>query len=363
MQVRAAVLTAPRTPVEVEEVQLDGPRAGEVLIRYAASGVCHSDLHVVDGDWSRPMPVVLGHEGAGVVETVGAGVGHVRPGDLVALTWMYPCGRCELCARGRSWLCERSSAGAHVLADGTTRARRADGTPLYQYLAVGTMAEAAVVPAAACVPMPPGVPAEIAALIGCGVATGVGAVLNTARVPPGAPVCVVGCGGVGLAAIMGAVLAGAHPVIAVDLAEPALALARHVGATHTLTAEPGWPAQVRDLTGGLEYGFDCIGHPDAVAGLTEALAPGGTAVLVGMTAQGRTVPVDGYRFPDRGHTLLGSSYGSCVAAVDFPRLARLYLAGKLPLDTLITRRLPLDAVNTALTALRNREGGRTVIVF
>jgi S-(hydroxymethyl)glutathione dehydrogenase/alcohol dehydrogenase len=363
MRVRAAVLSAAHAPVVVESVNLEAPRAGEVLVRYRASGVCHSDLHVVDGDWERPMPVVLGHEGAGLVEAVGPGVQHVRPGDQVVLTWLYPCGACALCARGRSWLCESSTAHQHVLADGSTRFSRPGGSALFQYLAIGTLAEAAVVPAAACVPMPKEVPSDVAAMIGCGVATGVGAVFNTARVTPGSAVCVVGCGGVGLSAVMGAALAGAHPIVAVDLAAAGRQLAKDVGATHAVPATGEWPREVRARTGGVDFAFDCIGSPRVVRSLTRTLLPGGTIVLVGMTAQGVSVPVDGYRFPDRGYALLGCSYGSSVASVDFPRLARLYLAGRLPLDRLIRRRIGLDQVNAALDAMRRREGGRSVVVF
>jgi len=363
VQVEAAVLSAPNTPVTTETVTVDQPHAGEVLVRYLASGVCHSDLHVVDGDWARPMPVVLGHEGAGVVVAAGDGVTNVQAGDRVVLSWVYPCGECAVCLRGHNWLCEQTSAGRHVLADGTTRTRRSDGTSLYQYLAIGTMSEAAVVPAAACVPISSDVPPEVAALIGCAVATGIGAVVNTARVPAGVPVCVVGCGGVGLSAVMGAALAGAYPIVAVDTAEPALELARTAGATHPVPAKEDWDERVRRLTGGVEYGFDCIGSADVVAALGRTLAPGGAIVLVGMTAQGKTVPVDGYRFPDRGYRLLGSSYGSCVAAVDFPKIAQLYLAGKLPLDLLVTRRIELGDVNDALQAMRDRAGGRAVILL
>ncbi|MGH8835313.1 MAG: alcohol dehydrogenase catalytic domain-containing protein [Actinomycetes bacterium] len=363
MLIEAAVLSAPRTPVAIETVTLDPPQRGEVLVRYLASGVCHSDLHVVDGEWARPMPVVMGHEGAGVVASVGEAVTAVQPGDRVVLSWVYPCGECPVCLRGRTWLCEQTSAGRHVLADGSTRVRRADGTSLYQYLAIGTMAEAAVVPAAACVPISADVPPEVAALIGCAVATGIGAVVNTAQVPPGAPVCIVGCGGVGLSAVMGAALAGAGPIVAVDTAEPALELALAAGASDIVPATDGWDDRIRELTGGVDYAFDCIGSAAVVAALGGILAPGGTIVLVGMTAQGETVPVDGYRFPDRGYRLLGSSYGSCVAALDFPRIAQLYLAGKLPLDLLVTRRIELTGVNDALQAMRDRAGGRAVIVM
>jgi len=269
MQIRAAVLSAAHAPLAVETVELDAPGPGEVLVRYRASGVCHSDLHVVDGDWARPMPAVAGHEGAGIVEAVGAGVTHVKPGD-------------------------------HTVA-----------------------------------------------------------VVNTARVTPGTAVAVVGCGGVGLSTVMGAVLAGADPIVAVDLSPASLALAAEVGATHTVLAEPGWE---KSLTG-IEYGFDCIGSADVVRALTNTLLPGGSVVLVGMTAQGVDVHADGYEFPNSGFSLIGSAYGSCVAAVDFPRIARLHLAGRLPLDKLVTRRIGLDQVNDALDSMRRREGGRSVVML
>jgi S-(hydroxymethyl)glutathione dehydrogenase/alcohol dehydrogenase len=248
-----------------------------------------------------------------------------------------------------------------VLADGTRRLRRDSGEEVYQYLAIGTMSTAAVVPAAACVPVPAAVEPEVAALIGCGVATGYGAVVNTAGVRPGEAVCVVGCGGVGLSAVMAARLAGAYPVIAVDASDASLALAAEVGATHTFRADGDWPAEVRALAA-VDTALDCIGVPDVATGLLRTLVPGGTLVLVGMTAQGVTVPLDGYRVPDRGYRILGSSYGSCVAAVDFPAIAELYLAGRLPLDRLVTRRVGLDGVAGAFDAMRRRAGGRTVVL-
>jgi S-(hydroxymethyl)glutathione dehydrogenase/alcohol dehydrogenase len=361
MRTTALVLSAPRIGPKVEKLDLAEPRPGEVLLSYTASGVCHSDLHVVDGDWARPTPVALGHEGAAVVQAVGDGVAGLAPGDHLVLTWAYPCGTCTVCRRGRTWLCESSSAGRHVLADGTRRLRRDTGEEVYQYLAIGTMATDAVVPAAACVPVPAAVPPEVAALIGCGVATGYGAVVNTAAVRPGEAVCVVGCGGVGCSAVMAAALAGAYPVIAVDSSDASLALAAGVGATHTVRADGDWPAAVRAIAA-IDTGFDCIGVPAVATGLLETLVPGGTLTLVGMTAQGVTLPVDTYRVPDRGYRILGSSYGSCVAAVDFPAIAELYLAGRLPLDALVTRRVGLDGVAGAFEAMRRREGGRTVVV-
>jgi len=363
MQTLAAVISEPRTPLTIETVELDAPRTGEALVRYRASGVCHSDLHVVDGDWPRPMPVIAGHEGAGVIETVGPGVEHLSPGDHTVLTWAYPCWGCGLCASGKSWLCQNSTAGKHVLADGTTRARLPDGSPLYQYLAIGTLAEAAVVPAAACVAVPAELPFDVGALIGCGVATGVGAVVNTAQVRPGNAVCIVGCGGVGLSAVMGAVLAGAHPVVTVDVAPASLELATEFGARSTVLAEGDWAAEVNRLTRGVQYAFDCVGQPGVVRALAGTLRPGGAVVMVGMTAEGVEVPVDGYGMPDRGFSVLGSRYGSCVAAVDFPRLAELYLAGRLPLERLISRRFELTQVNDAMAAMREREGGRSVVLL
>ena len=216
--VRAAVFDGPRA-VSIEELSLEAPRREEVLVRLGASGVCHSDLHVVDGEWPRPTPVVMGHEGAGVVEAVGEGVRDVAPGDHVVLSWFYSCRRCRHCVEGRAWACTGTQAGRCVLDDGTTRFRRPSGEDVYTYLAVGSMAERSVVPEAAAIPVPRELPLDVAALIGCAVTTGVGAVVNTARVPAGSSVVVLGCGGVGLSVVMGAALAGASPIVAVDLSE------------------------------------------------------------------------------------------------------------------------------------------------
>lgn len=358
MNIRGLVLDRPGAPLAVESLVLAEPRPGEVLVRYTASGVCRSDLHVVDGDWARPTPVVLGHEGAGVVEAVGEGVTHVVPGDSVVLSWLAPCGTCRACALDRSWLCTGSPAGTHLQADGMSRVTRTDGTSVQQYLSIGTMSEAAVVPASAAVVVPSEVPPEVAALIGCGVSTGYGAVARTASVQPAERVVVVGCGGVGLAAVMAARLRGASEVVAVDRVAAKLEVAAAVGATRVVPAVDGWAAT---LAADFDVALDCIGAPDVVRDLLTLLVPGGRLVLVGMTAQGATLPIDGYVVPDRGLSVLGCCYGSTVAAVDFPAIAAAYLAGELRLDVLVDRRIALHEVGDALDAMRRGDGLRAVV--
>ena len=350
--------------VAVEELSLERPRRGEVLVRLGASGVCHSDLHVVDGEWPRPTPVVMGHEGAGVVEAVGEDVGDLAVGDHVVLSWFYPCRRCRHCAEGRAWACTGTRAGQCVLDDGTTRFRRASGEDVFTYLAVGSMAERTVVPAAGAIAVPRELPLDVAALIGCAVTTGVGAVVNTARVRAGSSVVVLGCGGVGLSVVMGAALAGAEPIVAVDVSEEKLALAREVGATHAVRAGADADAEVVALTeGGADYAFEAIGLVETVELVPGLLRAGGTGVLVGLTAVGVRASFDVYSLVDAGKALVGSIYGGAVPAVDFPRLARLYLAGKLPLDRLVSHRIGLDDLDEAFAAMRRGERARSVIVF
>jgi len=369
---RAVVLAEPGAPVQVEQLALDPPGAGQVRVRMLASGVCHSDLHVRDGDWERPGPIVMGHEGAGIVETLGPGLDPVasglQPGQLVALSWVVPCGACRSCRAGRSWECQDSPSFGHGRdAGGHTRLHRADGSEVLAYLSIGTMAEAQVVPSGAAIPMPAGTPPEVAALIGCCVATGVGAVIKTAAVPAGASVAVIGLGGVGLSVVMGARLAGAGQLVAIDRVAAKLELARELGATDTLLAgaDPASTADALRATtgGGPDFAFEAIGRPATAELAIEALPPGGTAVLVGMTPQGQRASFDVYRFVDGGRRVLGSNYGSAVAALDFPRYAALHLEGRLPIDRLIDRRIELDGVEDAFGRLRRGEGLRSVIAF
>jgi S-(hydroxymethyl)glutathione dehydrogenase/alcohol dehydrogenase len=368
-EIEAAVIERAGVPTTIERLRLEDPAPGEVLVRMTASGVCHSDLHVRDGEWQRPGPIVMGHEGAGVIEAVGEGIGSGVVGRAVALSWYAPCLRCRECQRGRQWLCLGSPSLRHAQADGTTRLSRADGTPVLAYLSIGTMATAQVVPATAVIPMPDGVPHEVAALIGCGVSTGVGAVLKTADVPAGSSVAVIGLGVVGLSCVMGAVLAGARRIVAVDTNRAKIDLAGTLGATHWIVADPERPRDtiegIREAAGdgGPEFVFEAIGLQVTIEQAISVLPPGGTAVLVGMTPFGETVRFEGFPFVDGGRRIIGSNYGSAVAAIDFPRYAEWFLAGKLPVDRLIDRRLPLADLEDAFDRLRAGQAARQVVVF
>ncbi|HEY7736096.1 MAG TPA: alcohol dehydrogenase catalytic domain-containing protein [Candidatus Limnocylindrales bacterium] len=365
---RAAVIERPGEPIRIEELDLDDPRAREVRVRLQASGVCHSDLHVRDGDWERPGPLVLGHEGAGIVDAVGPGVDPSLVGRLVALTWYYPCLRCAACQTGRQWACTGSGSIRHRLEDGRTPLRRPDGTEVLPYLAIGTMSEAIVVPASAAIPMPDGLAPEVAALIGCCVSTGVGAVIKTATLPPGATIAVWGLGGVGLSVVMGAVLAGAARIVAVDRVPFKLERAQRLGATHTVRAGED-PAETVSLVreaagGGPEFAFEAIGLPATIEQAIASLPPGGTAVLVGLTPFGARASFEVFPFVDGSRRIVGSNYGWAVAATDFPRYAALHRAGRLPIDALIDDRIPLaaGAIEDAFARMRRGEGVRTVIV-
>jgi S-(hydroxymethyl)glutathione dehydrogenase/alcohol dehydrogenase len=368
-EIQAAVFEGPGVPVSIETLHLADPGPAEVLVRMTSAGVCHSDLHVRDGHWVRPGPIVIGHEGAGVVEAVGAGVHPALVGRAVALSWYAPCLRCRECQRGRQWLCSGSASLRHAQADGTTRTTRPDGTPVLTYLAIGTMATAQVVPVTAAVPMPDGVPPEVAALIGCGVSTGVGAVVKTAEVPAGSTVAVIGLGGVGLSCVMGAVLAGASRIIAVDVNRDKTELAVTLGATHPVVADPSDPGATIDGIrvaaghGGPDFIFEAIGLPATIAQAIAALPPGGTAVLVGLTRFGESASFEAFPFVDGGRRILGSNYGSAVAALDFPRYADAYLAGRLPIDRLIDRRLGLADLEDAFDRLREGRAARQMVML
>jgi NDMA-dependent alcohol dehydrogenase len=358
---RAAVLNANNEPLAVETLQVREPREGDVLVKLGASGVCHSDLHAITGDLPMPIPCVLGHEGAGVVEAVGPGVQRVRTGDHVVLNWVPFCGACWYCQSGRNYLCEMGyvkAMGAAVFDRG--------GTTVGQFAGVGSMSEYTIVPEASCIPIDADLPMDRACLIGCGVMTGVGAVINTVKVQPSESVAVFGAGGVGLNVIQGAAISGAHPIIAVDLNEKKLALAKQFGATHTVAAGSTDPVDaVKELTGGrgVDYAFEVIGVPDVITQAFMAVRRGGKAVIVGVPPMAAMAAVPGFLLPLAEKSLVGSLYGSANMQRDVPRLIDLYRAGRLKLDELITRRYKITQVNEAFEAMKKGEVARGVIVF
>ena len=365
MKTQAAVLWQPGR-LEVLEVDLAPPQAGEVLVRIAACGVCASDLHVVDGDLPEPMPLVLGHEAAGVVVEVGPGVDSLAPGDHVVLALVPSCGECAECRRGRPNFCELGARMAveGTLADGTSRLSL-NGTRLHHFNSISSFAGHAVVPESAAVKIRDDVALDAVALIGCAVLTGYGAVVNTARVEEGATVAVWGIGGVGSNVVQGARLAGASRIVAVDTRPEKLELARSLGATDSVHAAEGVDvvSAVKDLTGGgPDYAFEAIGSERAIQQAWTAVRAGGTVVVVGMMARGSTLTIDPWQFISE-KTLKGSFLGSARIREDVPRLVELYAAGELELDGLVSRKLPLDELPEAFDRLRAGEAVRQVVVF
>ncbi len=362
---KASVLFEQGAPLRVEEVDLEGPREGEVLVRMAASGVCHSCLHAADGSWKGvPVPIVLGDEGAGTVESVGAGVRDLEAGDHVILSWAPTCGRCHYCVIGRPNLCEKRLPGRGLLPDGTTR-MSLGGKPVYHYGHVATYASRTVVHESSAIRIDPAMPLDRAALVGCSVMTGVGAVLNTARVPAGAAMAVFGTGGVGLNVVQGGAMVAAHPIIAVDVKPARLEHARALGATHAVDASKEEPAAaIRRITGrGADFTFVAVGDARAVGQAADALAPGGTCVVIGVPPTGQTFPLDVRPLVTGERAIVGSSYGGARTREDLPRLVALYQAGKLKIDELITKRYGLEEANEAFRALAAGELGRGLIVF
>lgn len=367
MKARAAVLFEVGKGLEIREVDVQPPRAGEVLVRMAAGGVCHSDLHVMTGHLSAPLPAILGHEGSGVVADVGSGVTSVRPGDHVLPLWRLSCGECEHCTGGRPALC---AAGSEIrrtgrLPDGTTRFTLG-GREIKHFAGVSTFSEYSVIPERAVLKISTDLPLAKAALLGCAVITGVGAAIHAARVRPGSQVAVFGCGGVGLNVVQGAALAGAERIIAVDLLASKLEHARRFGATHTVDASAGNPAeQVRALTGGrgVDYAFEVIGLPAVMRQAYDSTAKRGMTVIVGVTPNETevSVPVMSLVFEER--VLTGSVYGSSRPRIDIPMLIDLYHAGKLRLDELLTRTYPFEQIGEAYEALERGEVARSVVTF
>lgn len=364
MEITAAVLRDVGAALSVETLQLDPPGPGEVLVDMKASGVCHSDWHVVTGDSKVDLPVVLGHEGSGLVAEVGPGVDHLAVGDHVALSWIPYCGECRVCAAGRTHLCAtfQRPLWAGTMLDGTRRLRDAEGREVSHLSAISTWSTHSVVPAISCVPMPD-IPFEISALIGCGVTTGVGAALNKADVRPGSTTVIIGAGGVGLSIAMGAAYAGASTIVVADANPAKQQMALDMGATHFFVGDPA--GLVDELTDGFgaDTAFDAVGLTSIQSRLIDLLAPGGIAVLVGLPAQGATFDVDPQVVIRGERIITGSIFGSAATHRDFARYADLYLDGQLPLDRLVTQRYRLDQVNDACASMLSGTQGRGVLML
>ena len=366
MKARAAVLHAAGQKLDVTHVDVQDPMPGEVLVRMAVGGVCHSDLHIMTGHLNASLPAILGHEGSGVVAEVGAGVTAVKPGDHVIPLWRLSCGSCDYCAGGRPALCEEGTQIRMTgrLLDGTSRFRLG-GAEIKHFAGVSTFSEYSVIPAGALLKIPADFPLEKAALLGCGVITGVGAAFN-APVTPGSSVAVFGTGGVGLNVIQGAAIAGAEKIIAVDLLDTKLDYARRFGATHTVNASTGDPVkQVRDLAGGkgVDFAFEVVGLSKTMRQAYDSLRKRGKAIIVGVSPNTNEVSVPTLSLVYEERVLTGSLYGSARPKTDIPMLMNLYQAGKLKLDELLTRTYPFEQINEAYEALERGEVARSVVLY
>jgi S-(hydroxymethyl)glutathione dehydrogenase/alcohol dehydrogenase len=361
--VKAAVLYNFGEPLKVESLELRAPSADEVVVKLGASGVCHSDLSVQQAKLPFPPPVVLGHEGAGTVEEVGKDVRHLKPGDHVVLSWVENCGRCHFCVAGHAHLCDAMMAS---MMSGGELVFQKDGVQIARMAGVASFAERTVVRGNAAIKIPDDIPFDRACLVGCGVMTGVGAAVNTAKVQPGDTVAVFGCGGVGLNVIQGAVLCGASRVIAVDLSPAKLELAKTFGATDVVNGKDGnAPDQIRNLTSGLgvDFAFEVIGVPAVITEAYFSLKRGGKVIVVGVPPMGEMVQIPGQMIALEEKSIVGSLYGSGNMKRDMPRLIELYQRKKLKLDELVSKRIKLEDVNAAFADMEKGAVARSVIVF
>ena len=359
MQMQAAVCYEFGKPLTVESLTVAPPAAGEVLVKIAACAICHSDLAYINGDWGGDLPQVFGHEAAGVVAAVGAGVARATVGMPVLVTLLRSCGYCGYCESGRPNICQTKFP-----LDAEPRLHNAAGAAIKPGLRTGAFAEYAVVEQSQVVEIPADLPMAVASLLSCGVITGFGAVVNTAQMPAGARAGVIGCGGVGLNSVQAAAYCSAYPVVAVDLAESKLAVARQFGATHTLRPSADLRAAVEQIApGGLDYVFVAAGVSRAIANGLELLAPGGVLTILGMPADGDLVGVDAAELAGLNQRILGSKMGSTRLRSDIPKLIRMYQHGQLKLDELITRRYPLRDINRAIAEVRADEVLRNVVVM
>ncbi|MFB8759979.1 Zn-dependent alcohol dehydrogenase [Streptomyces nigra] len=360
MAVRAAVLPAVGAPLEVTEIVLPDPGPGQVRVRLAAAGVCHSDLSLSDGTMRVPVPAVLGHEGAGTVVAVGEGVAGVAPGDRVVLNWAPSCGSCHACGLGEVWLCANALNGA-----ANVHARTSDGTELHPGLNVAAFAEETVVPVNCVLPLPDGVPLTDAALLGCAVLTGYGAVHHAARVRAGESVAVFGVGGVGLAALQSARIAGAGRIVAVDVSPAKEELARAAGATDYVVASDNTAREIRGLTGrqGVDVAVECVGRAATIRAAWDSTRRGGRTTVVGIGGKDQQVTFNALEIFHWGRTLAGCVYGNSDPARDVPVLAAHVREGRLDLGALVTERIALDGIPAAFENMLAGKGGRALVVF
>lgn len=368
MKMKAAVLHGLNLPLSVEEVLLDEPKANEVLIKLSHCGVCHSDKSVITGVQKRPFPIIIGHEGSGIVEAVGPGVKSLKPGDHVITSWVAPCGHCYYCVHGKAELCltaEKNRAKG-VLADGTTRLKTMNNETCYHYCEVSAFAEYAVVPESAAISINKKMPLDLACLIGCSVMTGIGAVINTAKVVPGSTALIIGAGGVGLNVAQGCRLSGAKQIIAVDLDESKLEFSKKFGVTDVISSgNTDVVKTVMELTDGIgaDYAFECIGNPITVSQCFNGLKKGGKLVMVGLAAPEVNISIPLYSIVAQEKTITGCYYGSTDSKVDFPKIVDLYLANKIQLKELVNEKFELDQINDAFKVLESNKPGRNLIVF
>lgn len=367
MKTKAAVMYEANKPLVIEELDLEGPKEGEVLIKYSASGICHSDYSILHGVMGGRTPMVLGHEGAGIIEEVGTGVTDLKPGDHVIAVLTPSCGKCVMCEEEKPFMCSQMGklmATGRML-DGSTRFSR-NGTPIFHMGALGTFSERSVIQAGSAVRIGDNAPLDTVCLVGCGVTTGVGAAVNTANVHKGSTVAVVGCGGVGLSIIQGARINGASQIIAVDPVPEKRELAMQLGATHGVDpfAEGGPIKQVKQLTGGLgvHYAFEALGRIDTTEQCWGMARPAGRAIIVGMTNQSEKIKLGATGlFGEK--RIKGSGYGSAIPKRDIPRFVDWYLNGELKLDEMITKRIALEDINQAFEEMGRGEGARSVIMY
>lgn len=360
---KAAVLREYGRPMEIEDVAIAKPKGQEVLIRVAASGLCHSDLHILDAMFPLPLPAVLGHEVAGIVEQVGEDVRRIKPGDHVVVCLTFHCGQCEQCETGHSNRCDTPGA---MREQGDTPRLSVDSKGLLQFVNVGGFAEHVLVHESGCVAMRRDMPFEQACVVGCGVTTGIGAVVRTANVQPGETVAIFGCGGVGLSAVNGAAIAGAGRIIAIDRVASKLEMSKEFGATDVIDAsEGGVVEQVMQLTGGrgVHHAIECIGRKDTIEDAVRTLAKGGVTTIVGVTSPQMTIEVSTHNMLASERRIQGSMMGGVRTTVDIPRYLDLYMQGRLKLDALISQRLKLSDINKGFADMKTGELGRSVIVF